>query len=500
MARSMNSDQNRISSISPLIFRPVDFRRKKPNEILGYVRPAGRAKAGLSLPDTFTYDDPMTLLRISGFTVMKRTACILMLAAMSALAQSAEATRPNIVVVVADDMGWRDTGYSGNPDVRTPHLDAMATRGVRFDYFYAGQQMCSPGRFAILTGRNPFRTGLHQLGAMRPQEITTAKALKTIGYQTAHFGKWHLGTTTTSPVKMGFDEAIWKLNFYDLGATLQVGDTRETVPLEGDTSVAVMNLALDYVRKQAAQKKPFFVQVCFGSPHAPHIAAPEFQALYKDLPAGRQNFLGEVSGLDAAVGNLHAELKKLGVAENTIVWFTSDNGGITPQSQDPSGKGKMSIGARTVALLEWPARVRQPVRTSMPCGHIDMYPTLLEITGVTMPNQPPLDGISLVPLLNGTMKERPKPVGFMLRKSRAGGKLEDADFVRDTEGVWIDGKLRLVSHPGGEPGAALYDIFADPAHKNDLAGKQPEDVARMQKALDSWRASVRASFDGKDYR
>ena len=148
--------------------------------------------------------------------------------------------RPNIVVVVADDMGWRDTGYSGNPDIKTPNLDAMAARAVRFDYFYVGQQMCSPGRFAILTGRAPFRTGLHALGAMRPQEITLSKALKTVGYHTAHFGKWHLGTTDTSPVKMGFDEAIWKLNFYDLGASLQVGDTKEMVPLKGDTSVAVM--------------------------------------------------------------------------------------------------------------------------------------------------------------------------------------------------------------------------------------------------------------------
>lgn len=437
---------------------------------------------------------------------MKWITCILMSAAFTAVAQTNEASkpaRPNIVVVVADDMGWRDTGYSGNPDVKTPNLDAMSGRGVRFDYFYAGQQMCSPGRFAILTGRTPFRTGLHALGSMRPQEVTTAKALKTVGYHTAHFGKWHLGHTVTSPVKMGFDEAIWNLNFYDLGASLKVGDTKEMIPLKGDTSVAVMDLALDFVRKQAAAKQPFFVQVCFGSPHSPHQAAEEFKALYKDLPEKRRDFLGEVSGLDAAVGNLHAELKKLGVAENTIVWFTSDNGGITPQSQDPSGKGKMSVGARTVALLEWPARVK-PQQTSVPCGHVDIYPTLLDITGITMPNQPPLDGMSLVPLLHGTMKERTKPMGFMLRRDKIGKRsLDEVDFVRDTEGVWIDGKFRLVSHPAGDQKPAqlaLYDIFADPAHKTDLTAKQPDDVARMQKALDEWRASVRASFDGKDYR
>src|SRR5262249_40930513 len=116
----------------------------------------------------------------------------LLLAPLTVLraADAPTAQRPNIVVVVADDMGWRDTGYSGNRDVKTPNWDDMATKGVRFDYFYAAQQMCSPGRFAILTGRAPFRTGLSELGAMRPQEITLTKALKTVGYHTGHFGKW----------------------------------------------------------------------------------------------------------------------------------------------------------------------------------------------------------------------------------------------------------------------------------------------------------------------
>jgi arylsulfatase A-like enzyme len=423
------------------------------------------------------------------------------------------AERPNIVVVVADDMGWRDTGYQGNPDVKTPHLDKLAAQGVRFDYFYASQQMCSPGRFSIMTGRNPFRTGLHQLGTMRPQEITLPEALKTAGYQTGHFGKWHLGKGASSPIGQGFDEAIWKLNFFDLGATLQVGDTKEEVPLEGDTSVATMNLALKFIDKQSTAKQPFFVQVCFGSPHDPHVAAPEFKSLYPNLPEKRQNFLGEVSGLDAAVGNLRQELQRLGIAENTIVWFTSDNGGITPQSQDPSGKGKQSVGARTVACLEWPARIKQPLQTSFPCGQWDMYPTLLEIVGVKMPDQPPLDGISLLPLLEGKMKERPQGMGFMQRtpneekrnreKGRPGDGLATTDFVKEVRGVWIDGKYKLVVLPtddGGEPTVSLYDIYADPAHQTNLAAEHPEVVVKMRKDLDAWRTSVRASYDGKDFK
>lgn len=247
--------------------------------------------------------------------------------------------------------------------------------------------------------------------------------------------------------------------------------------------------------------------------------------MYKDQPEKQQDFLGELSGVDAAVGALRAELRKLGVAENTIVWFTSDNGGITPMSQDPSGKGKMTIGARTVAALEWPARIKQPIRTSLPCGHWDLYPTLLEIVGVTMPNQPALDGMSLTGLFDGSLKERSRPMGFMLRQKRNGVKpagekaaeqkeqkeqkgLSEIDFVADTQGVWIDGKFKLIVTPaaeraGGasaEPQVALYDIFADPAHKDNLAASNPETVQKMCAALDDWRRSVRASFDGKDYR
>ena len=404
--------------------------------------------------------------------------------------------KPNVVFVVADDMGWRDTGYQGSPHAKTPHLDDMAAKGVRFDYFYPAQQMCSPGRFANLTGRNPCRTGLHHLGAMGVQEITLAKALKTAGYRTGHFGKWHLGSAATSPAKMGFDQAVWKINYFDLGASLQVNDTKEMVPLEGDTSVATMKLALDYIRKQAAEKQPFFVQVCFGSPHSPHQAADEFKAIYKDLPAKQQDFYGEISGLDAAVGSLRAELKRLGVSDDTVVWFVSDNGGITPQSQDPAGKGKMSVGVRTVAVLEWPARVKQPLRTSVPCAHVDMYPTVLAAAGATVPNQPVLDGVNLVPLLDGKMTERPKPLGFMLWNGKGG--FDKADFIKDTQGVWIDGKHRLSVDPEGKA-VALHDIFADPAHKANLAEQQPETVQRLRQALDAWRASVRASYDGKDF-
>jgi len=164
---------------------------------------------------------------------------------------AAPAAKPNIVIVMADDMGWRDTGYRGNPIVKTPHLDDMASKGIQFEYFYPGQQMCTPGRFALMSGRNPCRTGLHHLGATRPEEIFLPRAIKQAGYKSAHFGKWHLGAGKSSPVGMGFDQAHWTPNYHDLDAKFQIDDTKTFVETKGDSSVAVMELALDYVRKQA---------------------------------------------------------------------------------------------------------------------------------------------------------------------------------------------------------------------------------------------------------
>jgi arylsulfatase A-like enzyme len=418
---------------------------------------------------------------------------------LHAAPKSAGGKRPNIVVVLADDMGWRDTGYQGSPEAKTPNLDEMAAKGVRFDYFYAAQQMCSPGRFGIMTGRTPLRVGLHHLGAMRPQEITIAKALKTIGYRTGHFGKWHLGGGATHPVRMGFDKSYFSSNYFDIGGKLTVDDSKQAVEVKGDSSVFTMDLALQWIREAAKANEPFFAYVCFGSPHSPHKGAEEFKALYKDS-RGKVDFLAELSGVDAAVGNLRAELRRLGIADNTLVWFTSDNGGITPQSQDPSGEGKGRVGVRTVGCLEWPERIRQPIRTDCACGHVDMYPTILELVGVQMPNQPVLDGISLAPLLDGQMKRRPKPMGFMLWEGKSGEGFAKADFVKDTRAVWIDGSWKLIVPTGGAAAVSLYDIYADPAQKNNLADKEPDRVAKMRRELEQWQLSVRASCDGKDYR
>ncbi|MEY3395844.1 MAG: Arylsulfatase precursor [Verrucomicrobiota bacterium] len=411
--------------------------------------------------------------------------------------------KPNIIFVVADDMGFKDTGFSGNPVVKTPHLDRMAAEGLRFDHFYSAGGTCSPGRMAILTGRTPMRARMTTtVGPMQEGEVTVAAALKTAGYETGHFGKWGLGREGTHPLKVGFDEAIWSKNYYDLGAVFFVGDSdkRDEMPIKttGDTSVAIMDIALDFIGKRAKRDQPFFAQICFGSPHAPHQAAEEFRKLYPDLPESEQNLWGEISGLDAAVGKLREALRRLGIADNTLLWFVSDNGGVSPTS---GTEKKGGIGKRTIGLLEWPHKIPKPMRTDVSVCHIDMYPTVLDIAGVNMAHQPVIDGISLVPLFEGKMQSRPKPLGFI---SGAYADKQDLTVCEFNHLAWIEGcQMLRINSPNkrrNQESIALYDIRTDPAQEKNIAEQHPQEVRRMLKEISVWQESVKASFAGKDYR
>jgi arylsulfatase A-like enzyme len=441
------------------------------------------------------------LIRLFHFTSTCFLVWFFSISSLSAAEDSPK--KPNIIFVVADDMGYRDTCYSGNPTVKTPHLDRMAAEGLRFDHFYSAGGTCSPGRMAILTGRTPIRARMTTtVGPMQEGEVTVAAALKTAGYETGHFGKWGLGREGTHPLKVGFDEAIWSKNYYDLGAAFFVGDSdkRDEMPVKttGDTSVAIMDIALDFIGKRAKRNQPFFAQICFGSPHAPHQAAEEFKKLYPDLPESEQNLWGEISGLDAAVGKLREELKRLGIADNTLVWFVSDNGGISPTSES---ERKGGIGKRTIGLLEWPHKIPKPMRTDVPVCHIDMYPTVLDIAGIKMAHQPVIDGISLVPLFEGKMRSRPKALGFL---SGAYADKEDLTVCVFNHVAWIEGQQMLrIDSPNkrrNTESVALYDIRTDPGQEKNIAEQHPQEVQRMLKEISVWRESVKASFAGKDYQ
>lgn len=454
-------------------------------------------------------------------------------------AEAPEGKLPNIVLCMADDQGWGDMGYNGHPVLKTPHFDAAAAEGLRFDRFYAAAPVCSPTRGSVMTGRHPNRFGCFKWGnTLRPQEVTVARALKTAGYATGHFGKWHLGSvrkgSPVNPGAVGFDEWLSAPNFFDNDPIL----SREgvAVPLKGESSMVTVDAALEFIRKHAKGPKPFLAVVWFGSPHAPHQAAEEFRKLYDAEPKNRQHFLGEITGMDAAFGKLRAELRALGIHENTILWYCSDNGGL-PNLGATGGRGNKGQvyegGLRVPAILEWPARIPKHRVTAVPCNTSDIYPTLLEIAGAKVPHQPPLDGISLVPLLDGKMESRPTPMGFwdypaggvrtpsdqwmaeLLEAQKADKEPDpprlDLDageikrqYPEDSfpgHSAWLDWpwKLHRIEGKAAAVRLELYNLADDPNEKNDLAAGQPERVKAMRAQLEPWLLSVVRSLNGQDY-
>lgn len=455
---------------------------------------------------------------------------------------SAPPQKPNIVLCMSDDQGWGDMAYYGHPVLKTPHFDAMAAEAVRFDHFYAAAPVCSPTRGSVMTGRHPNRFGCFKWGhTLRPQEVTIAEALKTAGYVTGHFGKWHLGSVRegcpVNPGASGFDEWFSAPNFYDNDPIL----SREGVAVqtEGESSMVTVDAALEFIRKHADSTEPFLAVVWFGSPHQPHIALDEDLAFYPDQPKELQHFYGEITAMDRAFGKLRGELRSLEIHENTILWYCSDNGGLQGVGSTGGRAHKGSVyegGLRVPAILEWPAHLPNPQVVDIPCNTSDFYPTLLEVAGVEIAKQPPLDGLSLVPLFDGKMDARPEPMGFWdypeggirtpshewmleLLEAQKNGTVADLparqrldagkirkQYAEDTfpgHSAWIDWpwKLHRIEPRQEEKGIRLelYNLVDDPEEETDLFEQHADRVEAMTSELKKWLVSVVRSLNGEDY-
>jgi arylsulfatase A-like enzyme len=429
--------------------------------------------------------------------------------------------RPNIVLVMADDQGWGDTGYNGHPELKTPHLDAMAAAGLRLNRFYTAHFNCSPTRASVMTGRHPHRMGTFGPGSpIRAQELTVAKVLQGAGYATGHFGKWHLNgkngdrdTKTSpgrailandplSPGKLGFDEWVSADNFFDLDPVLGRNGVAEK--FRGDGSDIAMDEALKFIRKQAGTGKPFFTVVWFGNPHTPHEALPADKAAYAQLPEKDQNYYGELTGVDRNVGKLRAALRELKVADHTLVWYCSDNGGAAGPKSTGNLRGSKGTlwegGLRVPGLVEWPARIPKPFVSELPCSTLDIYQTVLAATGAVAAKQiQPLDGINLLPLFDRQLDARGKAIPFVAQISRPGAHaaLLDWPYKLHTDASGARGKKGAV---GGEvEPVMLFDISKDPKETVNLAAQQPERVAKMSAELAAWKTSVEKSLAGGDY-
>lgn len=444
--------------------------------------------------------------------------------------------KPNIILVMADDQGWGDLAYNGHPVVQTPHLDEMAASGMRFNHFYAAAPLCSPTRGSILTGRNPNRFACFKWGhTLRPQEITIAEVLKKEDYATGHFGKWHLGSVRTgSPVNpgaSGFDQWFSALNFFDLDPILSREGVAEKVL--GESSMVVVKEAIDFIREQVAADNPFFTVVWFGSPHNPHQTLDDYKQLYPDQPEELQNFYGEITALDRAVGKLRRELQTLEIKENTLVWYCSDNGGLAKVGAT-GGRGHKSQlyegGLRVPAIIEWPAGINGG-QVEVPASTVDIFPTILEITGISWQSQIPIDGISLLPIIHGKQVQRKNPMGFWsypVPGDPVGVALMEAhlqeqqqnilsidsslldldagniiDYPSDSfpgHAAWLDWPYKLHQLPG-EKGVAyeLYNLSLDSMEQVNLAEKEVQAVQKMKGHLSRWQNSVLNSLNGGDY-
>ena len=453
--------------------------------------------------------------------------------------ESVGAVHTNVILVMADDQGWGDMAYNGHPTVKTPNFDKSAASGLRFDRFYAAAPVCSPTRASVMTGRHPNRMGVFKWGyPMRPQETTIAEALKTKNYATGHFGKWHLGSvrndSPANPGKNGFDEWYSAANFYDNDSILS--RRGRAVPSKGESSIVAVDAALDWIR--TVKDQPFLAVVWFGSPHHPHRAVEEDRKHYSDQPEKVQHFLGEITGMDRAYGKLRNQIRDMGIADNTILWYCSDNGAL-PKIGSTGGhrgnKGKVYEGGLLVpAIMEWPAVIDKPRVTDVRCNTCDIFPTILSLVGAKADNERPLDGVDLSALVRGQEFARPKPMGFWdytikgigtpsdawmteLYKAQQAGKdlpahpssqvaaqLPDpkystTDFPGHAAMVDENWKLHRIQGKDGKVKWELYNLESDPKEEQDVRDAQPERVAQIKTKLKAWLTSVTNSLNGEDY-
>jgi arylsulfatase A-like enzyme len=371
------------------------------------------------------------------------TLCVTALLVAACTAVAGE-ERPNIVLLIGDDHGWDETGYNGHPHLRTPALDAMAAAGLRLDRFHAAHPSCSPTRGSVITGRHPVRYGTFAPNwSLRPEEIGIAEILGAAGYACGHFGKWHLGPvkadSPTNPGAMGFDEWVSHDNFFEMDPVLSHdGGPPEVYPGEG--SAVIVEQAIRFIERARDREQPYFVMICFGSPHEPYSGLEHDLAPYADLPERYrgQTFqltsnetglpttrpLGEVlreryaeiTAMDRAIGQLRRWLAERGLREDTLLWYFSDNGSPADGAVTSPLRGHKAQmyegGLRVPSVLEWPARIDRPRATDVNAVTSDLLPTLCDLLDLPLPDRP-LDGVSLKPLLiDGVMTERPRPIGF----------------------------------------------------------------------------------------
>lgn len=395
--------------------------------------------------------------------------------------------KPNIIYILADDMGYADAGFNGGKEIKTPHLDKLAKGGTVLTSFYV-QPVCSPTRAALMTGRYPNNTGIYSVikprtpWGLKLEERTLAEALRDAGYQTAISGKWHLGEFEEAyrPTHRGFESQYghWfgQIDYFTHRRDGMLDWHRNDVTCEdeGYSTHLIAGEACRIIREKDPAK-PLFLYIPFNAVHGPHQVPDSYCEPYTDLKGVRRTYAGMLSAMDEAVGQVVAALEEKDIRDNTLILFSSDNGGAAPgrvTDNGPLRAGKGTIyegGVRVCAFANWPGHIPAGKTVDEPLHAVDWYPTLAKLAGSTAEPKLPLDGHDIMPVLTEGAKSPHE--ALILNGTRRG------------EAAIRKGDWKLLVGAGS--GDQLYNLAQDMGEKTDLANENPDKLKELRALYDA---------------
>ncbi len=459
-------------------------------------------------------------------------------------AEVPQTARPNLVFLLADDMGYGDLGCYGSPVIKTPRLDQLAREGVRCTDCYAASPNCSPARAGALTGRMPYRVGMYDFMRanwpmhIQRDETTVAQLLQKAGYNTAFFGKWHLSgyfndSRHTQPGDLGFDYWLANAKNFDQDPKSLVRNGKPAGPLGGIACEVLSREAIRWLKEDWDRDKPFCLFIWFNEPHTPVRASDSFKEKYVDCedeaakikyggkdvrhggsPKLKPTYFGCVSQLDHEIGRVLDTLDTMKLSDSTLVWFTSDNG---PEHRPATSwgspgdlhgaKGHMYDGGiRVPGIMRWPGRIAAGSTTTEPINGTDIMPSFCAAAGVPMKSNKKIDGTNVLPALTGTGKvERPTPMLWWLHHARGGKQvcLRDGDWKILAE---MTPRLPLGNSSDARPPSGitaidfikkskldhfvLYNLREDPNETKEIGAENPEKLAELKKNILALHAEV----------
>ena len=473
----------------------------------------------------------MTFCHRSAFSVLAYGTLSILLLAVIGAGYAFAAEPPNVVILVADDLGWADVSFHGD-QIKTPNLDRLVSEGAGLSRFYVCP-VCSPTRAGLMTGRYPIRFGLMRAvippwrkGGLATSEVTLPEVLAKAGYQhRGIFGKWHLGHSHIKyhPLRRGFTEFVGHYNgAIDYFTHQREGELDwhrgyESNHDEGYSTDLIADAAVQFINRHAKEETPFLCYVPFNAPHGPLQAKPVDLQQYRHLAdveprfpqrvgkktqggeryggrgrgtSKRQTLAAMISSMDQGIGRILEALQSNRISDDTLVWFFSDNGGVAPGDNRPLRGAKASVfegGIRVAAAVRWPDRIPPGSKIKVPLAYIDVLPTLMRVAGIDSHGGKPLDGVDALDVLTGKRAERPRDLYSYI--GQQGEANEKITLIEPSWKLVVNGAdITDDSIARSEREILLFRIESDPHEVTNVAGEHPQVVERMWNKLQAFRA------------